>query len=431
MSAHKLPDVLDCITCGLCIPTCPTWQATGRESQGPRGRVQLMRALQETRIEPDATVARELQDCLVCRRCESHCPAGVQFGGLMEETRETLVRAGFRPNRRTRTLLRQVLRPAALNRSMELLRLGRKWKLAGRLAPFTAKLPPIPPAAERKPLPDFIGAHSPRQGEVWLLEGCVMPQWYGRVNRAAVELLQRVGFDVRVPRPRLCCGALHAHAGEGEIAREQARAWVRLMRDIGPPDAILTTSAGCGAHMQSFGTLLAAEPLFAEDAREFGEKVMDVTTFLATPHLLDRLLPQLGPCPTCLPLAYDDPLPPLPRPRHPQRTAACSTPSPPPPRRTRTQRSLLWLRRPLQPRTPRPRRRAPRTEIDRPAALRSRHPRHRQPRMPSPLASRPGRVSRAPHRGSPLPIPEPADSGSVTTHWPRGQRPLCRPTCRN
>ncbi|MEZ5975891.1 MAG: heterodisulfide reductase-related iron-sulfur binding cluster [Planctomycetota bacterium] len=80
------------------------------------------------------------------------------------------------------------------------------------------------------------------------------------------------------------------------------------MRDIGPPDAILTTSAGCGAHMQSFGTLLAAEPLFAEDAREFGEKVMDVTTFLATPHLLDRLLPQLGPLPdTCLPLAYDDP----------------------------------------------------------------------------------------------------------------------------
>ena len=225
---------------------------------------------------------------------------------------------------------------------MGLLRLAQRLGIARHMGAISASMPHVPPSSERKPLPDFVGANQPRLGEVWLLEGCVMPQLYGRVNRAAVRLLQQVGYDVRIPKPRLCCGALHAHAGDGERARELARDWLDLADEVGLPDAILSASAGCGAHMQEFDRLLAKDPSQTERATAFSGKVMDASVFLARQENLGRLLPKLHPLPESFyPLAYDDPChlchgqqvrdeaPPTPR-RHPGHAT----------RRTRTSRSL-------------------------------------------------------------------------------------------
>ncbi len=303
-SAPKVPSDLDCISCGLCIPTCPTWQHTGRETQSPRGRVRLMRAMREERLPADATIAQEMEDCLVCRRCESVCPAGVSFGALMEETRENLREQGFGPPRRARLLLRTILKPRRLHFGMTMLAWLQRRGWHRRFGAWLANLPAVPSQDQRASLPDFAGAHHPRVGEVWLLEGCVMPELYGRVNRGALGLLQRLGYDVRVPKPRWCCGALHAHAGDGPTARDLARKWRHQLRQVGTPDAILSTSAGCGAHLQTFDHLAPPEP---GEAR-FADLVMDVSTFLARRENLARLQPLLQPLPEAwLPLAYDDP----------------------------------------------------------------------------------------------------------------------------
>ncbi len=304
----KLPSTLDCITCGLCVPTCPSWQLTGRESQSPRGRVHLIRAHEEGRLPFDTDLVDELQDCLVCRRCESICPAGISFGGLMEETRESANKEGFALPRKVRLLLSQLNKPKRLSRGMGGVRLLQRLGLSKWMDPAARALPSIPPAAQRVELPEWSRAEGKKQGQVWFLEGCVMPELFGRVNRAAVRLMQKAGFDVRAPKPRLCCGAMHAHGGEGEAARELARGWIDLADELGWPTALVSTSAGCGAHMDEFGRVLAGDPNYAERAVRFAALVQDASVFLRGEMVWDVLVPTMNPVPAdFLPVAYDDP----------------------------------------------------------------------------------------------------------------------------
>ena len=188
---------------------------------------------------------------------------------------------------------------------MALLRGAQRVGLAKHLGSIARGMPSVPPKQERQRLPDFLGAQAPRQGEVWLLEGCVMPELFGRVNRATAKLLTLAGYDVRVPKPRLCCGALHAHAGMGETARDLARDWLDQAERIGMPDAILSASAGCGAHLAEFDRLLPDEP---DRARQFSGRVCDASVFLARPENLRRIATELGELPgEWYPLTYDDP----------------------------------------------------------------------------------------------------------------------------
>lgn len=307
-SPVKLPSTLDCITCGLCIPSCPTWQLTGRESQSPRGRVHLIRAHEEGRLPFDTDLVDELQDCLVCRRCESICPAGISFGGLMEETRESANAEGFALPRKVRLLLSQLNKPKRLSLAMGGVRLLQRLGLAKWMDAAVRALPPIPPAKQRVALPEWSRAEGSKKGEVWILEGCVMPELFGRVNRATVRLLQRAGFDVRAPKPRLCCGAMHAHGGEGEAARDMARAWIDLADELGWPSALISSSAGCGAHMDEFDRVLAHDEEYAERARRFAALVQDASVFLRTDTVWEALVPAMKPVPQeFLPVAYDDP----------------------------------------------------------------------------------------------------------------------------
>ena len=280
MDAKSLVDYaasLDCIHCGLCVSSCPTWKLTGVESSSPRGRVHLMRAVAEGELAPDADYVEEMEFCLLCRHCESVCPSGVRFGAMMETARDAITREVGRPlgARILRRLGFRVLlfHPALLRASAALLRFAQALRLAPKRAPA------VPPASERRPLPERTAASTASRGTVSVLEGCVMPLLYGRVNRATVAVLARAGFDVLSPSGQSCCGSLHAHNGDLEGARILARRTIAAFEgDAGP---VVVNSAGCSAHMKDYGHLLADDPAWRERAGTFASRVRDFSEFLA------------------------------------------------------------------------------------------------------------------------------------------------------
>lgn len=299
---------LDCVHCGLCLPTCPTYQVLGVEADSPRGRIYLMRALAEGRVQDPQAIRPFLDRCLDCRACETACPSGVRYGEVLESTRAELERQ--RPKRGigpwlVRFLLRHVVaHQGRLRFAFALLRLaerlGLRW-LATRLRLLPRQLaalaPKVPNAHERRPLP--TGLHTPPAGvvrrsvRVALFTGCVMEPVFGRVNRATLQVLLQNGFDVDVPAAQRCCGALLVHAGLPDAARQLARANVAAFAHA---DIVLNNSAGCGCAMKEYGHLLDT----AEGAA-FAGKCRDVTEFLAKEGL--TATPRAHPARA----AYDDP----------------------------------------------------------------------------------------------------------------------------
>jgi len=287
---------LDCIHCGLCLETCPTYRLTGRESASPRGRVHLMRGLGEGRVEPDRGLVEELDGCLLCRRCESVCPAGVRFGAMLEHTRDGL--EGVRKSSPWRDFQRwigfRLLLPhrPLLGLLAAATRLGQRTGLVERLGPVLAKvlpdprwLPPVPPAAERRRLPATTPAAAPTPApglppRVLVLEGCLMPVLFGRVNRATVDALAALGVRVDSPRPAGCCGALHAHNGDLDEARRLALALLDALED---PDGapILVNSAGCGAHLKDLAELFEERDPAHARAVSLAERTKDLAELLA------------------------------------------------------------------------------------------------------------------------------------------------------
>ncbi|MDH3213330.1 MAG: heterodisulfide reductase-related iron-sulfur binding cluster [Myxococcales bacterium] len=276
---------LDCVHCGLCLPTCPTYRETGREISSPRGRIYLLRGVAEGRIPLAAAVAEEAYLCLGCRACETACPSGVRFGSMLELSRAEVevaqLRSGWArrlegwalrslvPHRRRLRLLFDLL--AAVQR-LRLDRLARPL-LPRRLRELHALLPPIPPKRDRRPPPEIVPARGERRGRVGLLTGCIAAEAFGHVNRATLRVLARNGFEVVVPRDQGCCGALHAHGGDPETASELAR---RNVAAFGRADveAIVVNSAGCGAAMREANAWIGSE------AEAFAAKVRDVSEFL-------------------------------------------------------------------------------------------------------------------------------------------------------
>ncbi|HYC79219.1 MAG TPA: (Fe-S)-binding protein [Planctomycetota bacterium] len=269
---------LDCVHCGLCTQACPTYRLTGRETQNPRGRIYLMRALLEGRAEPTPDVVEDLDACLVCRACEPICPSGVRFGELMAHTRAEL----RKPSKRRRRLLREVVPDRAKVR--RLATLVRFWQTSGlrvlrfllpsRLRRLERSAPRIAPAAARAPLPRRVEAVGERRGAVAFFEGCVMPELFPEENRATVALFARAGFDVVIPAAQTCCGALHEHDGDLEFARTLA---TRNADAFDDPDleAVVTNSAGCGA------ALRGASHLVREGAAErLSTRAIDWSRFL-------------------------------------------------------------------------------------------------------------------------------------------------------
>lgn len=299
---------LDCVHCGLCLQSCPTYRVTGRETSSPRGRIYLMRGHAEGRLDDPALLAEEAFLCLGCRACETACPSGVRYGEILEKTR-AVVRMqqpeGWLVRAIERFALREIVpRRVRLGRLVGLLALVQRIGLdrlatrvlPKRLAASVSLLPRIPVASERRRMPAFTPAVGPRRGRVALFEGCVMPEFFGRVNDAARLVLARAGYDVVVPEAQGCCGALHAHAGDLDRAATLARANAKVFgAELAGIDAVIVTSAGCSAALREQAHWIG------QDGAAFAGGVRDVLEFL------DAVGARLELSPIPRRVCYDDP----------------------------------------------------------------------------------------------------------------------------
>src|SRR3989449_6703809 len=234
---------LDCVHCGFCLPTCPTYLVLGNEMDSPRGRIYLIRSASEGKIGISDNFVKHMNLCLLCRACETACPSGVKFGFLMESARGQIERhyqysAADRRFRhlilRTFTDLRRLRAVTGLlsfyQRSglQKLVRASGTLGLFGRLGKMEALLPAIPDKRRRKELPEVMPAKGEKRGRVGLLVGCVQRFFFADVNSATARVLSENGYEVVVPRDQGCCGSLLVHEGE----REQAKALARRTIDI-------------------------------------------------------------------------------------------------------------------------------------------------------------------------------------------------------
>jgi len=280
-------DLSRCVRCGLCLESCPTYTETGLETESPRGRLYLIKAIAEERIEATPTVLGHLDLCLQCRNCEAVCPSGVPYGRIMEGARAELL--ANRPPlawRLRAIFLREVIaRPRRMAAFATLLRLyrtsGLRW-LAER-APFLRERVILAPTISGPTFRTRGVLARPRgeaRGRVALLIGCIMPHAYGRVHEATIRVLARNGFEVVAPPGQACCGALNAHNGDRPTARALARRNIDAFLEAGI-DAVAVNSAGCGSAMKEYGELLADDHDYAEKAGRFAGMVKDVTELLA------------------------------------------------------------------------------------------------------------------------------------------------------
>jgi len=293
--APTYESVLQCMRCGFCLPTCPTFALTGRERSSPRGRVALARAVADGELEFSAAVEEEAFFCLDCRACATACPSGVKAGEVMEVCRSQARQqrpAGHAGTAFRNLILQRMLpEPALLEKSLlparlyqklgiqwlvrhsKVLKCGPQWleKAEGMLPKLDAPL--------RPQLPEITPALGEKRGRVGFFLGCVMTLMYPKVSEQTVRVLAAQGFEVVTPPATKCCGAPHLAEGDRQTARELALFNLTLFEQAGV-DTIVTDCAGCGAALKEYEELLA-EVADHDRLAAFRGKVRDVSEFLA------------------------------------------------------------------------------------------------------------------------------------------------------
>jgi glycolate oxidase iron-sulfur subunit len=303
----------DCVHCGFCLPTCPTYQLWGEEMDSPRGRIYLMDLAEKGEIGLDGPLHEHIDACLGCMACVTACPSGVQYDKLLESVRPQIERhvqrtpadrlfreaifALFPYKRR----LRAAALPGALYQKLATIPAIRRLaaRLPGRLAAMESLLPPVTVREAFARLPEHTAAVGQRRGRVALLSGCVQDVFFHRVNEATVRVLSAEGFDVVVPREQQCCGALELHAGREDPALARARRTIATFEGLGV-DHVVANVAGCGSSMKDYGHLLADDPEWADRAHAFSSGVRDVSEVLAAAG------PQAPRSPVAARVAYHD-----------------------------------------------------------------------------------------------------------------------------
>lgn len=310
------PDLLKaCVHCGMCLSSCPTYRLTGQEMSSPRGRLWMMSAVAENRMDLlDPAFTEQMYQCLNCRACEAVCPSGVQYGPLVEASRAQI------EQHRKRPIHERMLRRATLGwlfneashfrlfasvtrlyQRSGLSFLARRSGVLRRLGLQEAEAM-LPPIAARPLLPGSE-SWSPKQVKqrVALFNGCIMGTVFADVNRAAGRVMAHNGIAVQVPINQQCCGALQVHSGMMAQARDMARRNIEAFEASGQ-DAVIVTAAGCGAALKEYGHLLKDDPDYADRARAFSSRVKDVNEFLGSqqivdpPHTVKRTVTYQEPC---------------------------------------------------------------------------------------------------------------------------------------
>ena len=308
---------LDCVHCGLCTASCPTYVELGNENDSPRGRIYLMRAVTDGRLALNREVRRHLELCLDCRACETACPSGVQYGKLIEPFRVAMEQSaseGAAGDKKTNDWfhrwilfgvfphpgrMRKLLWPARLAQRLGLMKAAEALRLTKllpkRLQQLVTMLPP-PGKADPK-LPEVLPAIGKRRAKVALFTGCVGDVMFRHAHWATARVLQENGCDVVIPRNQACCGAIHFHAGSSEPARAFADANLAAFADD-DLDAVIVNVAGCGSMLKDYGHHWQDDE---QPAREkFAHKVKDINEFLDALGLI----PPRGPLP--LKVTYHD-----------------------------------------------------------------------------------------------------------------------------
>jgi glycolate oxidase iron-sulfur subunit len=290
--------VQQCIHCGFCLPTCPTYDATHLERNSPRGRIALMRAIADGRMDITRNFAEEMYFCLGCLACMTACPAGVEYSQLFETSRAMAEQSRVlaNPSRdRLRGLLLKGLftRPSLIRFAGRILYVYQRSGLQKliRKAGLTKLLPAKIRSLElQTPTVRKYFSHQllrtverPADGQVrfrvGMLTGCVQDLVFSNINRDTADVLLANGCEVHTPSLQFCCGSLHAHNGEPEISRELARRNIERF-DTASLDAIITNAAGCGSHLKTYERLLAEDKTYADRAAMWSRKCKDINEFL-------------------------------------------------------------------------------------------------------------------------------------------------------
>lgn len=250
-----------CVQCGLCLPYCPTYRVTGDEAMSPRGRIKLMREVQDHDAPITDEVLHSLDTCVQCRGCETSCPSGVNYGHLMESTRETLADEHLMTPRWQRAGLKPLSQPKLLSIGSSALAVANRLGVVPKRLGLPTNVP-------------FRQAPLVASGDdVYLFTGCVMDAWQRDVHAAGQRVIEAAGFGVRPTGDAApCCGALHTHAGLADDARGLATTMMATLEDR----PILVDSAGCGAAMKDYGHLVATA-----EAETFAANVFDIQEWLA------------------------------------------------------------------------------------------------------------------------------------------------------
>lgn len=290
-------ELLNCMRCGFCLPTCPTYIESGyQETHSPRGRIALMKAVVDGLIEPDEDFERSLDLCLGCRACEPVCPSGVNYGHLLEDARDIVNqnKKFSMPVRVVRKAVFKGLFPHQ-NRMRGLTGLIGFYQRSGlqkvargtgvmklfpeSLATMEKVLPQVPTMKEMKNRPEHLEAIGTKTHKVAFFSGCLMDTMFLETNNATMKLLQLAGCEIVIPSEQACCGALHGHSGEKDDAKALARRNIKAFEDTGV-DFIITNAGGCGAFLVDYDHLLKDEPEWKDRAKAFTDKIKDISQIL-------------------------------------------------------------------------------------------------------------------------------------------------------
>ncbi len=296
--SEQAEGLANCVHCGFCLPVCPTYRRLGDEADSPRGRLHLMKAVVEGRMDPGADAFQiHIDRCLGCRACEPVCPSGVEYGHMLELAREVATSA--RPPALPTRLLLVVFSSSVLSRAflfgsrlfrasglprraVRTLPKGGKWEqLRLGMAMLAASAPtPLPNSKQRSGPPAKASVPTARGGRVALLHGCVQKGLFGRVNKATKRVLRVNGYEVVRVSGQGCCGALHAHGGALDTARSLAKKNIQAFESSGV-EYIVINSSGCGAAMADYSALFSRDENWAERAKAVADRVVDVSELLA------------------------------------------------------------------------------------------------------------------------------------------------------
>jgi glycolate oxidase iron-sulfur subunit len=284
-----------CVHCGLCLNHCPTYKVLGMEMDSPRGRIYQVLQVNEGKMPMGDTFVQHIDRCLGCVACEIACPSGVKYGRIVERARAQIEQGYKRPfvqrvlrnffykkvipNFRMLSFVASLMRFYQTSGMQTLVRKSGLLKLLG-----VADLDKLSPQIDKEFFFDEIGKVFPaigaKRGTVAFVAGCINNVAFSHLNRATVNVLTQNGIEVHIPAGQGCCGALHAHAGLREEARELARHNINIF--LGADyDAIVTNAAGCGSNMKEYDDLLENDPAYLGRAKEFKAKMKDVTEYLA------------------------------------------------------------------------------------------------------------------------------------------------------